>query len=332
MPRNTHRRKRRSAGFGGRGGWGRRLLPLLLLPVGLLVILVGRHILQPIDDGHAFLASSTPVQTGGTPVEATSAGVQVASSAPSPTATVGRPRPTVFLDPGHGGVDTGTIGTTASGDSIYEKNIALAIVNRVADHLRHDSVQVVLSRTDDALVGSQPSDYTSDGMLLTPNGVLADLQRRIDRANQSKADVLLSIHLNAFSDPSIGGTQTFYDGARPFADQNRQLASLVQSSVIAAFTAQGITVPDRGATDDQDLQAESLGALSGSYNHIVLLGPAVPGRLRASQMPGALCEVLFLSNPPEADAASQPAMQDAVAVALTTAIEQFLRDQGRLSS
>ena len=305
------------------------MLPLLLVPVGVLVFLFGRHVLQPVEDGSAFLAVSTPVRAGAKP-PATPRGPGV-STVPVITAAVDQAMPTVFLDPGHGGVDTGTIGATADGNSIYEKTIALAIVKRVAEHLRNDGVRVVMSRTDDALPGAQPSDYTSDGMLLTPNGVLADLQRRIDRANQSKAAVLLSIHLNAFSDPSVGGTQTFYDGARPFADQNQKFANLVQSNVIGAFQAHGLAVPDRGATDDQDLQTESLGALSGSYNHIVLLGPAVSGRLRPSQMPGALCEIVFLSNPPEADAVAQAEMQDAIAVALTSAIEQYLRDQKKLT-
>jgi N-acetylmuramoyl-L-alanine amidase len=236
----------------------------------------------------------------------------------------------VFLDPGHGGVDTGTIGTTPDGVTLEEKNLALEIALDAADHLRQDDLTVVLSRTSDALVGASPGDYTADGTALTADGVLADLQHRIDRANASHADVLLSIHLNAFSDPSVGGTQTFYDAARPFGDQNKALATLVQGSVVSALRARGLGDPDRGATDDEDLQAESLGSLSNTYDHLVMLGPGVPGRLRPSEMPGALCEVVFLSNPSEAAAVSQPATQDAVAVAFAQAIEQFLREEGRM--
>lgn len=277
----------------------------------------------PRDDGYAFLARYRtswqrpgPDKVEAAPLLATASPTVVSRSTAAPVL--------VFLDPGHGGVDPGTVGTTEDGTVVEEKTIALALALQTAADLRRDGVGVVLSRTNDSLPGSTPQDYTSDGTSLTPDGVLADLQRRIDRANASGARVLLSIHMNGFDDPSIGGTQTFYDGARPFSDQSKRFATLVQENVVKALRGQGYDVPDRGATDDQQLQAESLGSLSGNYNHLVLLGPGVPGRLRPSRMPGALCEVLFLSNPAEATAASKPDVQAAVAAAFTDAIEQFL--------
>jgi N-acetylmuramoyl-L-alanine amidase len=247
----------------------------------------------------------------------------------SPTPTAAPPTPTatpvqVFLDPGHGGVDTGTIGVADDGSEVDEKTIALALAQQTAAHLRADGISVALSRTDDSLVGATPADYTADGSELTPDGVLADLQRRIDRANASGARVYLSIHLNAYDDPSIAGTQTFYDGARSFANRNLAFANLVQNSVMDALHAQGYTTPDRGITDDQILDTESLGSLNG-YNHLVVLGPAIPGVLRSTNMPGALIETLFLSNPPEATAAIDPAVQALLAGAFTRAIEQYLR-------
>jgi N-acetylmuramoyl-L-alanine amidase len=233
----------------------------------------------------------------------------------------------VFLDPGHGGVDTGTIGTTIDGQTVAEKTITLAIAQKTAAYLEQEGYVPVLSRTDDSLPGAEPSDYTSDGKALTPDGVLADLQRRIDRANASHARVLLSIHLNGFSDPSVGGSETFYDSARSFGDENRRFATLIQESLISAFRANGYDTPDRGVTDDVDLQTESLGALDGTYRHLVILGPAVPGRLRPSEMPGALSEPLFLSNPAEASAAVDPAVQDLIASAYARAIDQFLSNR-----
>jgi N-acetylmuramoyl-L-alanine amidase len=232
----------------------------------------------------------------------------------------------VFLDPGHGGVDFGASGHTRAGAPVAEKNLTLAIALNVARRLRQDGISVALSRTDDSLPGATPADYTADGTMLTPDGVLADLQRRIDRANASGALVLLSIHFNAYSDPAIGGSETFYDAARPFAAQNERFAGLVQSSLIDALRAAGYATPDRGITDDSTLQAESLGALQGSYNHLVLLGPAVPGRLRPSQMPGALSEPMFVSNPEEATALVTPEMQDLLAGAYVKAIESYLRE------
>ena len=250
----------------------------------------------------------------------------------TPTPVLGKPsasptphQVTVFLDPGHGGVDTGTIGYAEDGTVVEEKVIALAIATRTAQYLRRDGIAIVLSRTNDSLPGSQPSDYVADGTMLTPDGVLNDLQRRIDRANASGAKVMLSIHLNAFDDPSIRGTQTFYDSSRPFAAQNERFATLVQNDLIAALRARGYDTPDRGIADDQDLVTDRFGTLGDGYHHLVMLGPSVQGHLRPTTMPGALSESLFLSDPAEATAATEPGVQDLIARAYTRAIEQFLR-------
>jgi N-acetylmuramoyl-L-alanine amidase len=271
-------------------------------------------------------ASTRPVPT----VAATSTPVPTATPLPMPIATPVPPTPTqepvlVFLDPGHGGVDTGTIGTTEDGTQIDEKAVALALARRAAAKLRADGYSVALSRNDDSLPGSVASDYT-DGQALTSQGVMNDLQRRIERGNASGAAVMLSIHLNAYTDPSIGGAETFYDSARPFAAASKDFATLVQTNLVAALRANGYDTPDRGVTDDQDLVNETLGSTE-SYNHLVLLGPAIPGRLNPSQMPGALVEPLFLTDPAEATAAVDPAMQDLIASAFTRAIEQFIRQR-----
>ena len=315
-------------------GWCVRPLVALLLFLIVLWIL-GCAARRP-DDGSAFLA---PTRTSGqhaavtvTRVRATSAyGTPGPQPDPSPnaprSATTTPPpgSPVVFLDPGHGGVDTGTIGITDDGSSVDEKTITLAIALRTAAILQRDGIQVVLSRTNDSLPGSTPADYTADGTMLTPDGVLADLQRRIDKANASGARVLLSIHMNAFDDPSVRGAETFYDASRSFGAQNKRFATLVQNDLIAAFRANGYDTPDRGVTPDGELLTDSLGSLPVSYQHLVLLGPAVEGHLRSTQMPGALSEAFYLSNPSEATAATQPAMQELIATAYAHAIEEFLR-------
>lgn len=278
---------------------------------------------------------------GATPAPATSSGSGrvPTTSTPNPTASSRAPAPTsspapvhpakVFLDPGHGGVDTGTIGYTDDGTVVEEKTIALAIALKTAGLLERDGISVELSRTNDSLPGSSPADYVSDGTMLTPDGVLDDLQRRIDRANASGASVLLSIHLNAYDDPSIGGTETFYDSSRPFAAQNERFASLIQNDLIASLRANGYDTPDRGIADDQDLITDRFGTLGADYHHLVMLGPGVPGHLHPSKMPGALSESLFLSDPAEATAANQSSMQDLIAGSYARAIEQFLGKSGQ---
>jgi N-acetylmuramoyl-L-alanine amidase len=245
----------------------------------------------------------------------------------APTATPTPVTPTVFIDPGHGGVDLGAVGVAADGSFVYEKDAALALALRTADHLRADGINVVLSRTDDSLTDATRSDYRTDGLALTSAGLRADLHRRIDRANASGAQLLLSIHFNGLDDPSVAGTTTIYCGSRPFADKNRHFATLIQDTVIATLRAEGYTTPDQGVIDDEDYWAPSFVTLQESSNHLVLLGPAVPGKPRPSNMPGVIFETFYLSNLPEASAAMQPDTQDLIASALAKAVGQYLRDE-----
>ncbi|HLG51308.1 MAG TPA: N-acetylmuramoyl-L-alanine amidase [Chloroflexota bacterium] len=307
---------------------GRQLAVIRDSQVARLVILIGLIVscTAPRARPMSGAASSTvsPVPRPGSAAPAPDAPVSRRTGTPSAQSNAGSP-PIVFLDPGHGGEDTGTIGLTEDGMVVEEKTVALALALRTAGRLRAAGIGVVLSRTDDRLPGAQPSDYTADGTTLTADGVLADLQRRIDRANASGARVLLSIHLNAYDDPSVRGTETFYDPSRPFASESYRFARLVQTSVVQALRQNGYDTPDRGVSDDTDLIADRLGALDPSYHHLVLLGPGVPGQLRPSTMPGALNEVFFLTNPAEATAAATTDMQDLIAAAYAQAIEQFLR-------
>ncbi|HUZ00937.1 MAG TPA: N-acetylmuramoyl-L-alanine amidase [Thermomicrobiaceae bacterium] len=235
----------------------------------------------------------------------------------------------VFLDPGHGGIDSGTTGIAADGTLVEEKTVVLQIALRTAQRLRSDGVTVVLSRTSDQDPCATPSDYTADGTAFTPDGEVADLQCRIDKANASHAQALVSFHMNTFADPSVGGTTTFYDSTRSFAARSQQLAQLIQQSVIGSLHGQGFTTPDRGVVDDTQLQVETINGQPSSYNHLDLLGPVLPGKIDPpSAMPGALCEIFFLSDSSEATAAADPAMQDLLAGAFATAIEQFLSNPG----
>lgn len=246
-----------------------------------------------------------------------------ATPAPKETASPAPRTRVVYLDPGHGGPDIGTGGTALDGTWVVEKDVTLAIALRTAERLRAAGIEVVLSRTGDDLPGITPEDVLPDGTGLTPEGVLRDLQRRIDEANASGASLLLSIHLNGFTDASAGGTETYYDSTRPFTGESRRLAHLVQQHVLAGLRSAGYDVLDRGVFDETELYTQSLGALP-NYPHLVMLGPAVPGKLRPSTMPGVLSEVLFLSNPVEATAATLPEVQDQIAAAYTAAILEFL--------
>jgi N-acetylmuramoyl-L-alanine amidase len=88
---------------------------------------------------------------------------------------------TIVLDPGHGGNDRGTHGQTG-----IEKTLTLDLAKRVKDQLDARGFQVYLTRATDRFV---------------------PLENRTDFAEQKKADIFVSIHLN--SGGNAEGIETF---------------------------------------------------------------------------------------------------------------------------
>ena len=224
---------------------------------------------------------------------------------------------TVFLDPGHGGLDPGVVGL-AGGRQVLEKDVTLAVATRLATLLRADGYRVVMSRTGDSSV-TKLSATDSVAGALTASAEHRDLVTRTLCANAAAASALVSIHFDAFDDPSVGGTETFYDAARPFASENKRLAKDLQTAVVRAMGTS-----DRGVWTDDQLAAPTLTAAGSLYGHLIELGPAATGWVDSpSKMPGALVEPMFLTNPAEARVASDPAGQQRIAVALRAGLAKY---------
>lgn len=231
--------------------------------------------------------------------------------------------PVVFIDPGHGGPDPGASGPTSAGATIEEKDVTLPVALRLEESLVSAGYEVVLSRTGDASVARLSNDDLQGG-LLTPDGARREVLARIACANAAQASLLLSIHFDAFQDPSVGGAETAYDDARPFSDRNQRFASLVQQDLVGAFRQAGWEVPDRGVGLDSQT-GPALTQRGDQYGHLLLLGPEQDGWVdHPSQMPGCLVEPLFLTRPSEADVATSAEGQRAMAAGLAQAIEAFL--------
>ena len=265
---------------------------------------------------HARAASA--LSTAGQPVAPSkfSAGACVALA---PTAA---PRHlTVFLDAGHGGRDPGAVGSTESGRTIYEADQTLAVELDTAAILRRAGFQVVVSRTRDTSVLRLGRDDVS-GRLLTVEGSHEDVLARDVCANDAHANVLVGIYFDA-GPAGTGGSVTGYDRVRPFAAENLRLARLVQSDVLAAMNAQGWAIPNEGVQSDVGL-GSALSAQALAYGHLSLLGPAYPGYVSTpSEMPGALIEPLFITDPFEGSIAASRGGQAVIANGLTRAIEQY---------
>ena len=235
---------------------------------------------------------------------------------------------TVFLDAGHGGSDPGGVGSTQSGQAVAESTVNLAIELHAADLLRAQGYRVVVSRTSDTtVVRLTPADMS--GQYLSVLGVHDDVAARDVCANLANADALVGIYMDAGASSSNAGSITLYDTARPFAAANQQLATLLQRNVLSAMNAQGWQVPDGGVLPDSgygssvgDPSAGGLAALAASYDHLMLIGPPLAGFLTTpSQMPGAVIEPLYLTDPFEGSIAANPADQQVIANGIATAVE-----------
>jgi len=235
--------------------------------------------------------------------------------------TVGDRHQTVFLDAGHGGLDPGSVGTTETGAAIDEAAETLPVELDAMADLRRDGFRVVVSRTADSSVARLGASDV-DGNLLTAQGVHDDVAARAACANDAHAEVLIGIYFDAGATGNAGSV-TGYDADRPFAADNLRLADLVQSDVLGAMNARGWGVPDEGVQPDSEL-GSAIGSEAISYGHLMLLGPAEPGWFDTpSQMPGALIEPLFITDPFEGSIAASATGQQVIAAGIARAVEQY---------
>ena len=96
-------------------------------------------------------------------------------------------RTTVILDAGHGGEDGGAVSSAGAA----EKSLNLSIALTLGDMLSSCGVDVIYTRTDD-------------------NNV--DDIKRVELANNVKADMFISIHTSFSEDVRVAGVTTNYNG------------------------------------------------------------------------------------------------------------------------
>lgn len=117
----------------------------------------------------------------------------------------------LFIDPGHGGTDPGSVG-----NGLLEKDLTLSISLKIRDLLNgYENAQVKLSRDKDKTLS---------------------LKERTDMANAWGADFLLSLHINAG-----GGI-----GFESFIHTNSSAASIAHQNVIHPEIMKQLDFVDRG--------------------------------------------------------------------------------------
>lgn len=106
----------------------------------------------------------------------------------------------VVLDAGHGGEDPGAVSAYSGAK---EKDITLVIAQKTKELLEEAGYTVVMTRTEDILC------YDNENLSMTAKR-RQDLIKRKMMMDNSNADIVISIHLNSFSDSQYHGAQTFY--------------------------------------------------------------------------------------------------------------------------
>jgi N-acetylmuramoyl-L-alanine amidase len=128
--------------------------------------------------------------------------------------------PVVVLDAGHGGEDPGVVSNYSS---LAEKDLNLRIAQLLKDLLEQDGYTVLMTRTEDIL------NYPA-GTKEIYQKRKHDLTNRKTFIDESGADIVVSIHMNGFSDAKYYGAQTFYP---PSSTDSERLAKCIQNAMVS---------------------------------------------------------------------------------------------------
>jgi N-acetylmuramoyl-L-alanine amidase len=214
---------------------------------------------------------------------------------------------TIVIDPGHGGEDAGVRGA----DGVEEKQVTLDVARRLRAMIENRlGVRVIMTREEDRALG---------------------LDERAAVANNSKADLFLSVHANAAPVRSVAGAEVFHLRLDPEAEEARRSA---EAEAIALPVLGGATRTldvirwDLAQSRHVEASAVLAGILEQTLRAQVPMGPRplqdAPLRvLMGANMPAALVEVAYLTNPEQEQRARADAFQNAVAQGIYDAILKF---------
>lgn len=137
---------------------------------------------------------------------------------------------TIVIDPGHGGIDPGSIGYKTK---IKESDVNLSVSLFLYELLNNFGVNTILTRTNtDGLYGLSSKDYKK-----------RDMQKRKDIISACNPDIVVSVHMNSYTRHNLRGAQVFYDKN---STQGEALAKCIQDQFASKLPAsdKGISVGD----------------------------------------------------------------------------------------
>jgi N-acetylmuramoyl-L-alanine amidase len=221
---------------------------------------------------------------------------------------------TIVIDPGHGGVDPGCLDEAGH----LEKEVNLDIALRLKALLAaHGNIDVILTRETDILV---------------------PLETRTILANQKKADLFVSVHVNAFRDKARRGVETFFLNFSPDPRVNelaaRENATTTKTigemdKIIKRIVESSKIIESRELA--QRIQTNLVQCLSRQYSDIKDLG-AKGGpfwTLIGSGMPSVLNEVSHFSNPKEAARLMDPGYRQKIAQGIYDGLLDYIQSLGK---
>jgi N-acetylmuramoyl-L-alanine amidase len=218
---------------------------------------------------------------------------------------------TVVIDAGHGGEDQGARGA----GGLLEKDLVLDVARRLGEALRARGLRVVATRDGDRFVS---------------------LEERTSLANDAKGDLFVSIHANAARTRTPRGAETFFAAL----EATDAAAGEVAARENEAFALPG---PDGRPGSDPflallgDLIATEHLAESSDFARLAqarLAGADVASRgvkqapfvvLLGVQMPSALVEIGFITNPEDERRLASAGRRERIAASLAEAVLEFGR-------
>lgn len=195
--------------------------------------------------------------------------------------------PTVFLDPGHGGSDSG-----ASYYGVNEKTINMQVSNKIKSLLEARGYKVIMSRTSDVFI-----DHSTD---------------RSKLANSSDADIFVSVHHNAMPNNSyVNGIETFYyqydpDYPSKINQQFHNSPDRLKKSAELANAIHSALIKSTGAFD-RGVRRETFAVL------------------RETAIPAVLLELGFMSNKTELNKLTTNSYQNKLAKAVVDGIDSYFK-------
>lgn len=136
--------------------------------------------------------------------------------ASTPTDTVPSRNYTIVIDPGHGGIDPGSIGYKTK---VKESDLNLKLSKMLSKKLEDVGINIVMTRSDEnALAEGTGKSFKKK-----------DMELRKEIIKRVRPNMVLSLHHNSYTRHDLRGAQVFYDKT---SEISRQIADCIQSEFI----------------------------------------------------------------------------------------------------